>query len=401
MGAFIQRSATGSGALSTTSVQLVWDYEANGLTASSTARVKVFGVEMVYIPTGAFYAGDTAATGTFKQGSSDTDPWYISSAGAISVTNTASNGYYYTSAAFTNEDATGATFTIPATFPNGYSAFYLMKYEVTEGEFVEFFNTLTSAQKTTRDMTGLSQGKNSDSVVDRNTIAWTSGDATTTVSDRGVGYWTFQGTMAFYDWAALRPYTELEFEKACRGTLAAVASESAWGNTTITQAVTISGTENGTETITTAGANSNYSVQTFSGGDASTGPLRVGIYATSSSTRTQSGAGYYGNMELSGNLSEHPVTVGNSTGRGFTGTHGNGVLTTIASYEGNATNTDWPGLDGTPSRGVTGGLGMGYRGSNWGATGNGFMVSNRQVAAEYNSNVHSHSGVRGARTASS
>ncbi len=76
---------------------------------------------------------------------------------------------------------------------------------------------------------------------------------------------------AFLDWDALRPMTELEFEKMSRGPLLPNAGEYIWGNQTITAATTISGTtEDGTETITApANANANYDNTTFTGGDAS------------------------------------------------------------------------------------------------------------------------------------
>ena len=74
---------------------------------------------------------------------------------------------------------------------------------------------------------------------------------------------------AFLDWDALRPMTELEFEKMSRGPLLPIAGEYIWGNQTIAAATTISGTtEDGTETITApANANANYGNTTFNGGD--------------------------------------------------------------------------------------------------------------------------------------
>src|SRR3989338_2046772 len=55
-GCFIQRSSLGSGALSTTSIQVVWDYGHDGVSdanASGAAmQVKVFAIEMVYLPQG-------------------------------------------------------------------------------------------------------------------------------------------------------------------------------------------------------------------------------------------------------------------------------------------------------------------------------------------------------------
>jgi hypothetical protein len=56
-------------------------------------EVRVFGVEMVYVPQGAFYAGDDGtSTALLKQGYGDDDPWYISSEAALSVTNSVGNG---------------------------------------------------------------------------------------------------------------------------------------------------------------------------------------------------------------------------------------------------------------------------------------------------------------------
>ena len=213
---------------------------------------------------------------------------------------------------------------------------------------------------------------------------------------------------AYLDWAALRPMTELEFEKAARGPLSPVAGEYAWGSTSITAAVTISmSPELGLETITTAGANCCYNVTTFSRGDdflgAGTtytqGPLRVGIFATSTSTRATSGAGYYGAMELSGNLEERTVTIGNATGRAFTGLHGDGVLVSLAGYEGNADVTNWPGTDATPARGVTGGTGGGRKAGSWTNSSCGVCeISDRTVAAQDISSRNSAFGARGVRT---
>jgi len=346
MGAFLQRSANASGSVSTTNIQLVWDYAANGVSGSATVRVKVFAIEMVYIPQGSFYAGDNAtSTASFKAGSSDTTPWYIQNENAISVTNVSSGGFYYVSAGNTGEGATGSAFTIPAAFPKGYAAFYMMKYDISQGQYADFLNTLTSTQASTR---------NPAATTYRYTITGTYPNFSASRPDRACNWLSWADVAAYADWAALRPLTELEFEKAARGASAAVAGEYAWGNTTITQAVAISGTENGTETITTAGANCNYGSATFTGtgSDLGQGPLRCGIFATGSSTRAASGAGYYGVMDLSGNLWKRPVTVGNATGRAFTGLHGDGVL----DGTGNANTANWPDTTAT---------GAGDRGGSW------------------------------------
>jgi formylglycine-generating enzyme required for sulfatase activity len=152
--------------------------------------------------------------------------------------------------------------------------------------------------------------------------------------------------------------TELEYEKACRGRNSPVANEFAWGDANIASsayAIQNSGTVN--EAISsgyaTGAGNCSYQLTTYS----IPGPVRVGIYAAngSNSGRRTSGGSYYGIMELSGNVWELCVTCGNPAGRGFTGTHGDGVL----SLNGNATKSDWPGY---VSGEVTTGTGGGFRG---------------------------------------
>ena len=155
---------------------------------------------------------------------------------------------------------------------------------------------------------------------------------------------------AYADWAGLRPMTELEFEKACRGNQTPVPDEFAWGTTSITAATGISNDGAANEVPSNAGANCAVGF-----GAGINGPLRVGSFATSSSTREQAGASFYGIMELSGNLWERPVTIGNVGGRLFTGTLGDGSL----SAAGNATNGDWPGINAGE---VTGASGSGFRG---------------------------------------
>ena len=60
------------------------------------------------------------------------------------------------------------------------------------------------------------------------------------------------------------------------------------------------------------------------------GPVRVGIFATSNSTREASGAGYYGNQNLSGNLAEMVISVARPEGRAFTDVYGDVVKEILA-----------------------------------------------------------------------
>jgi formylglycine-generating enzyme required for sulfatase activity len=392
-GAFISKSSSGVGSVAASDVTVSWDYGLDGVADDkvlSSLIVKIFAVEMVYVSDGAFYAGDTASTASFQQGSADTDPWYISAAGSIQVTNIASDGYYYVSGGYIGEDGTGTAFSIPSTFPNGYNGFYMMKYEVTEGEWVSFFNTLTDAQKAARDVTGAA-GKNTDGEYKRNTIAWTSGKSTTSRDDRAVSYLSWPDGCSFADWAGLRPMTELEFEKAARGaTNAATAQEYAWGTASVTAVSSISGTENGSETAST-GSNAVFNSVTFTGGDGGQGPVRAGIFAKASTVRTAAGAGFYGAMELSGNVAERVVSVGNSQGRAFTGTHGDGEL----SAGGFANNADWPGYTAGE---VSDSAGSGMRGGSWSDVSARLRVSDRQEATQSVSIRNSKLGFRAVRT---
>ncbi|MDP2904737.1 MAG: hypothetical protein Q8O22_00365 [Candidatus Omnitrophota bacterium] len=381
-GAFLQRSADGSGTVSTTAVQFVWDWgsdklSSDGVTAiaaSTSTRVKVYAVEMVYIPQGAFYAG-SGGTGT-----SEFTKTLINTATATTAPSGSPLAGGYPS---------GQTAPANASWSNGYPAFYSMKYGISQGEWVDFFNTLTAAQKAIRDITGnvtddsvAYGGKNSQATVYRNTVSWAGGsDSASAGTNQYVAcnYLCWSDIVAFADWAGLRPMTELEYEKACRGTLDPVADEYAWGSTAITAAtgITNSGAINETASPTTANCVYNNS--------GTGGPLRGGFAATSTSSRAQAGASYYGVMELSGNLWNRSVTIGNSTGRAFTGIHGDGVL----SATGNANTTNWPGTAAT---------GSGFRGGNWSYASSYGRVSARSSAADTGAGRSNRYGGRCVRT---
>lgn len=406
VGVFIYRNSDGQGVFTANNVSLSWNYSQDGVTSGDTVEVRVFGIEMVYIPQGGFFAGDNATSGdSFRQGSSDNDPWWIGSESALSVTNSAGTGtglaekaaeYYFPGTTYGSGDAAGAVFTLPAGFPKGFQAFYMMKGELSQGAWVAFFNTLSSGQKSTRDITVPGgPGKYSDSLVSRNNVSWLgSGDAT--LPDRGggatyegvaMGYLSWADQCAYLDWAGLRPMSELEYERAGRGPQRAVSGEYAWGSTAITQATSISNGGLPSERAQ-VGANCAF------GNHASVqGPLRVGSFSYGVANRIPADAGYYGVMELSGNLHERPVSVGNSTGRSFEGRyHGNGAL----DASGEANVTTWPGADG---------VGAGFRGYSYdsntayGAPEIGLMLSYRAGASYAYASRANSAGARGVRIA--
>ena len=89
---------------------------------------------------------------------------------------------------------------------------------------------------------------------------------------------------------------------------------------------------------------------------------------------------------MTANVEERPVTVGNPQGRGFTGSHGNGLLDVL----GNTDAASWPGITA---------VGGGFRGGRWADGIIYTRVSDRYRAALVNINRNSGIGGRGVRGA--
>lgn len=392
-GIFIYHSSDmASGNVNYTGAELRWDYGVDGLVADDLVEVAVFAIEMVYVPQGSFYVGDGTNTnirGHFRQQASNT-PFQITSEAQLTLGgNEASSLNNNNEISDDFDDATSQT--LPANFPKGFNGFYCMKYEITQEQYVAFLNTLTRAQQNTRTDTDLSAGtisvtnryvmSNNSTMQKRNSIRC---DATIHTSNPITFYCDFNGNntpneagdgqniacnylswadlAAYLDWAALRPMTELEFEKACRGNQAAVANEYAWGSSSLTQASGISNAGANNEASSNIGANATY------GSHASVqGPIRVGSFGQGINTRVGVGASYWGIMELSGNIGERPITLGNAAGRAFTGTNGNGAI----DATGNADAINWPS---------TNALGTGFRGGRYTNVAAYLRVSDRDFA---------------------
>jgi hypothetical protein len=199
--------------------------------------------------------------------------------------------------------------------------------------------------------------------------------------------------------------TELEYEKACRGTAVPVHNEFAWGTNglfdydpvakvvTTGNPYTIGNPLAKDEGIATNYSNAGNAVWYATDPYASTnaGPLRAGIFAANpaNSGRVSAGASFYGIMEMSGNLTEQVVTVGAPDGRAFTGEHGDGQL----RVAGDPNVTGWPYFNGT---------GFGLRGSGFQSLFvQKLMVSDRSGAADHGNFFISSGevGGRGVRTA--
>ena len=345
--------------------KLRWNY-GDDVADDAKVDVKVFAIEMVYVPGGNFYVGSGGSeTSAFYQYPTSTEEYQITSEAEITVGTTNGNLYYPSSSY--GGDQSGP---IPAAFPKGYAAFYCMKYEISQRQYVDFLNTLDDTQDNNRAYT---------SGIYRHGISGSYGNYSTTNPYVACNYLSWADGAAYADWAGLRPMTELEFEKVCRGDQNAVANEYAWGSTSITAASGITNSGAANEVASNSESNACY------GNSGTDGPLRVGAFAKSNTSRSEAGASYYGIMELSGNLWERPVTLGNSAGRAFTGINGNGAI----DASGNADVTNWPG---------TAASGSGFRGGNWSYVAAYLRVSSRSHAASTVAYRHDNYGFRSART---
>lgn len=334
-GAFIYRSANGTGAVAFNQNSLRWDYGTDGVADGDSVNICVFAIEMVYVPQGQFYLGSGGAeTGGFNAAGVVANPFLVTSEAAITIG---------TGAGQVDFAGYGAAGTIPAAFPKGFAAFYCMKYETSQGQYAEFLNYLSSTQAATR-------FPNANGSF-RHTISGTYPNYTATAPNRACNYVSNYDAAAYADWTGLRPMTELEYEKACRGAnQTPVANEYAFGSTNTTQATTAVNDGTATETGN-AGSN-----QSFYLGGVTGVLLRNGAFAGAGTDRQASGATYYGIMEMSGNVLECVITASYSQGRDFfTAVNGNGSL----SATGEVDVAAWPFASNQPT------YGWGYRGGSF------------------------------------
>jgi formylglycine-generating enzyme required for sulfatase activity len=262
-----------------------------------------------------------------------------------------------------------------------------MKYEMSQSQYVGFFNTLTQTQRVALDVTGVG-GKGQDTELNRNGVNWPdAGNATTTLPDVPLNYVNNQIMLAYLDWAGLRPISETEYEKAGRGTAAPVNNEYAWGSANIHATdYEYQGFGTTSERISNPGEGVGNAIYNATNGTP-TGPKRCGILAASApnASREETGGSFYGIMELTGNLYERLISVGNPEGRAFAGTHGNGII----SFSGTHNVATWPS-DNT---------GLGYRGGSFFNGPNFIRLSDRYDASTVLAGANNRIGFRGVRTA--
>jgi formylglycine-generating enzyme required for sulfatase activity len=456
VGAFIFRKAAGNGAVSFTDIELNWDFTKNGLTGGEQVEVCVLATEMVYIPQGPYYIGDYTSTGAFTRNRSNAPsvsalraitPAYVNVA-APAFLNNFSNAWIYasgnyrtphdnlynnsistmsavnpddtytgsTTAAYNRATTTiinnnGATYAtnymqaVGTNFPKGYNAFYCMKYEITQGEYVQFLNkNLVSVKNAGTYFNSGTAGRYA--IVKKANTGTANIPAEYELSNPAAAYLpcNYLGTKdiaAWLIWAGLRPMTELEFEKVCRGTetvpgTASLRPQYAWGSTNINNAAGfenkgMSNEGHSNATGNCAVATAAGTTTTIGGGTNSSldGPLRAGGFATPVSSREKAGGSFYGVMEMSGNLWERCISIGIALGRSYAGGHGNGEIGTGAT-------PDLPISGGWPA--VTG-AGLGFRGGSYLDTQDRARISDRYFINSTSVARHQSFGGRGVRTA--
>ena len=301
VGAWVYRDTRGSGTFNSTTMQLQWNYGMSGLTKVTGLEVRVFAVEMVYVPEGDFNCAKTFNTNTYTSNS------FNAPGNNFPVINSK------LTPSLTYNDGTTATFRIKGdagidtdnngvidntTYPNGYRAFYCYKYELTEQQFADFFNTLTTTQ-----ITNLGFATNGIKLNNGQYFSSTPNKAYVNNKSDTINSNT-KRFLAFADWSGVRPMSFLEFNKASYGPLQPIYNQSFGYNC----------------------CNHGY----VAWGTSNTGPVNfastattVGYAAGATSSRAYAGASYFGILELTGSATE-PVVKMNYTS--FNTTNGNGFL---------------------------------------------------------------------------
>ncbi len=431
-GVFLYRSIDGTGTFTSNNNQLKWNYTTDGVNDSDDIEVKIFAIEMVYVPEGQYYLGTPGfEIGSFYEYPSGADDQYlVSSEDAISIGETNGSLSYKTNYidGWPDGNAGDRLGPIPSVFPKGFAATYVMKYEITQVQYVDFLNMLTRDQQnfhTASNISGTFPESNRPFVMSKtNTPAFRNGIRVANnfsssgslvlfcdLNNNGVAnedddgqtiacnFISWSDQAAYADWSGLRPMTELEYEKTCRGSeQTPIGWETSWAvdeglRSNADQATGISNSGSANEEPSNSGARGNYcSLFHFGYGENNGvakigGPMRVGCFADASSDRVGAGASYYGVMNMSDNLRERVINIGTPEGRAFTGTNGDGLL----DAQGLHTNIDWPSKFAK---------GSGGRGADWVAdVHHNASVSYRYHVCTPNYTRSGNNGMRACRTA--
>ncbi|MEG2555646.1 MAG: FISUMP domain-containing protein [Odoribacter sp.] len=270
--------------------------------------------------------------------------------------------YLYTDATDTQSGTTTAV------YPNGYAAFFTMKYEISQEQYVAFLNKLMLSQQAARTVgeklvslkpgdylfgadpskptarNGIilaSRNGLTDPLVFANNLNKADGEFAQDGDGQTLAcnFLSPSDMLAYADWVGLRPMSELEYEKMSRQPFPATpkTGEYAWNSTIYTKATAlIAGTE-GKKSETVAVGNANAE-------NALGGPVRCGAFAKAASSQEASGASFWGVMDLSGNLAELYYNL-HLDGQKFSGiprgSHGNGKIL-ASTGESDVSSGIWP-----------------------------------------------------------
>jgi formylglycine-generating enzyme required for sulfatase activity len=364
MGVFIRRAATttATGNITSTTITLKLNTTASNtsplITTGANDNFKVMGLEMVYVPQGSFYLGDGRPTNStnFSAGNNASTPLLIDA--------NKQNSGLGVSTVYCNSFTYGCPSALPASFPLGYNGFYCMKYELGVSSYTDFLNCLNydqQAQKISRIGNNFPNTVNSrlnegwQTINVYVSVPGTYNTIPATFSQHTSSYYrpihelTWQDLTSFLDWSGLRPMSEFEFEKSCRGNNAGTpnsttAFEYPWGTTNITLG---SGGGNYAQNSEYPSNIGSKGLCMYSWADWGTwSPIRSGSFATATSTRELAGATYYGIMEMGGNVWEQCVGGGSGYDYStFTTANGDGNLTSL----GLANVAGWPSDGGSNS----------------------------------------------------
>jgi formylglycine-generating enzyme required for sulfatase activity len=253
VGVFIYRSAVGSGANDFKNIKLRWLHGADQADPGK-AVLSAHAIGMVYVPAGTFQSRV---------------PWEKSLT-TISTGDATKEGGCRVA---TNKP-------VYAECPNGYTAFYSAKYAISQGQYADFLNSLAPGQARAS-YPNLYTINRFTIRCDTNTGVYAAD-----VPGRGCNFLTWKQILGYEAWAGLRPITDLEYEKACRGPRVVARSEDAWAQDACAPA--------------------------------------TGLPAEA---LAEAGASFWGirGLSLSGCVHEWPgIIFENNYGRGFKGTHGDG-----------------------------------------------------------------------------
>lgn len=326
VGCWAYRSALGSGTFNATGMQLQWNYGLSGLNDVTGLEVRVFSTEMVYVPEGEF----NCAGGKNFEGYYET---YNKSFYFAQLNSSFFYGYGLFNAPGINfpliNNRLSPTLTYydgdtirlrikgdvgldinndgvveNTTYPTGFRDFYCYKYELSEQQYADFLNTLTSTQIATLGIAGTG-------------ITLSNGQFFSSIPNRACGSSTQDRFFAFADWACIRPSSFLEFNKVSYGPEQPIYVKTyydanfklvgypAWRSNSIPNGVT------------------------------SVNIRDVGAFGSLTSTRESSGSSYYGVMDLTGNLMEPVIKL---HGFAFNTSNGNGYL----NAQGKSDVSSWP-----------------------------------------------------------